>query len=431
MTRTLVQPRKAAGREELRRARIRGAAATARADAAKAGRDVSVSEVLARTRRRARYELRDVAQGIETTRPRLAGCGRKRIAPEVALRLGDRGAGYLGLEHCESIWACPVCAAAIRSVRANEIQDGAARHLAAGGGGLFITLTLPHGRKDKLRGLLAQVTQGWGKMLDRRAGREWKARLGLVGYIRAVEITHGGNGWHPHLHLLALTEAPVGDDTRDAFTAWLQAAWMGYASDRNWKGTAGEFGADVQDIVASDGLAKYVAKVQDGDGIDRVMGAELARADLKGSRAAASRTPFELLADIATLRRDGTDPDGRQARAKAALFAEFVAETSGLSALRWSKGLRDRLGVAEVSDAAIIATEDLGDNTRTVVSIPAVEWMVLCRQGARGELLDVTEREGAGGAAAFIRSVVLWDLEEWARCTDLAFGDHLEDFPAP
>lgn len=405
-------------RDDARRRRLRDAMAVARLDAAACGRDVSVAEVQARRRRNARYQLRDVMQSM-TSRDRLATCGRKRIAPEVSLRLGSRGAGFAGLAHCESIWSCPTCAASIRNVRAQEIQAGVSAHIAGGGGGLFVTLTLPHGKTDPLRGLLKQITQGWGAMLRDRAGRAWRGRLGMVGYVRAVEVTHGANGWHPHLHLLVLTSAPVLDDTREAFAGWLQARWMSYASDRAWKGTGGQFGATVQDVVADDGLSKYVAKVQDEAGIDRVLGVELARGDMKSGRG--SSTPFELLAQVVELRRSGLDHDGRHERRLAGIWREYEAETAGLSALRWSKGLRALLGVAEVSDAQILAEQDLGDDARTVVAINATDWMVICRQGARGELLDVAERSGGKAARQFIAAVVLRDLSEWAAGVESSF----------
>lgn len=411
-------------RELLRRVRLRAHAETARADAIASGREVSVGEVRARAARRARYALRDVAQSI-TGRERLRGCGRKRIAPEVSLRLGERGAGYAGLMYCESIWACPTCAASIRAHRADEIMEGVGRHIAAGGGGLFITLTVPHGRTDALRGLLRTITQGWGAMMRDRAGRDWKARLGLAGYIRAVEVTHGDAGWHPHLHLLVLTEGPVGDDMRAAFASWLQARWMRYAVDRDWGTTGGKFGVDVQDIVSDDGLAKYVAKVQDGDGLDRVLGSELARGDMKSGRGRGGRTPFELLGDIAVARREPGDVDGRQERRLVALWREYETETAGLSALRWSVGLRARLGVTDVTDAQVVADLDLGGDAVTIASIAAVDWMVLCRQGARGPLLDVAERQGAQAARDFIAATVLRDLEEWARAIDLSFEPEL------
>lgn len=398
---------------------------TARADAVTTGRDVTIGEVASRERRLFRYGLRDVAQSI-TARDRVHGCGRKRISPTVQLRLGSRGAGYAGVETCSSIWACPPCSASIRAERAREIQDAVGRHIVAEGGGMFITLTVPHGKKDPLRSTLKTVAAGWGKIMQRKAGRDWKDRLGIIGYIRAVEVTYGGAGWHPHLHLLVLTRGPVSPDMSAAFEAWLQEKWVDYASDRDWGRTAGKFGVRIQDVVADDGLAKYVAKVQDGDGLDRVLGAELARGDMKTGKTRGGKTPFEILTEIALLRADKTvNADDRQERTWAGLWREYERETAGYSALRWSPGLRDVLGVEEKTDAQITAELDLGDDVQTIMHISAVEWLVLCRTGSRGTLLDVAERLGEAGARLFVSSVIERELEEYAEAIGLCFAEEL------
>lgn len=398
---------------------------TARADAIRTGRDVLVSEVAQRDARTARYQLRDVAQSI-TARERIHGCGRKRVSPNVALRLGSRGAGYAGVETCSSIWACAVCAAAIRAERAREIQDAVGRHVADGGGGLFITMTVPHGKRDKLRALLRTVTSGWGQIMRRKAGRDWKARLELLGYIRAVEVTYGEHGWHPHLHLLVLTRTPVPADFAAAFTSWLQAKWVAYASDRDWGRTGGKFGVNVQDVVSDDGLAKYVAKVQDANGVDRVLGAEVARADLKAGRGRGGRTPFEMLADISLLRAGVDGDDNRKARELEALWREYEAETAGYSALRWSPGLRAALEVEERTDEEIAAELDLGGDAETILELRPVEWLVLCRTRNRGRLLEVAERYGEAGARLFIAQLLDAELDDYLTVIAEAFPD-----PAP
>ena len=406
-----------------RRRRLLEAIPVARQNAIDGARDVTVSEVLARAARRRRYELRDTMQHL-TARDRLKGCGRKRVTPEVQVKLGTRGAGYAGLSYCESIWSCPTCSAVIRSQRADEIQRAVASHITGGGGALFITMTLPHGKKDPLRGLLKQVTQGWGKIMNRRSGRDWRDRLGLLGYIRAVEVTHGANGWHPHLHLLVLTETPVLSDTRAAFGAWLTSQWVTYTSDRAWKATGGKWGVDVQDVTGSDGVTKYVAKVQDACGSDRVLGSEISRADLKTGRGRHGKTPFELLSDVTEYRADATlVPDGRHERRIGALWREYEEETAGLSALRWSPGLRDRLDVPEISDAELLASVDLGDDVQTVMRIPAADWHVLVVSGQRGRLLDVVETIGPDAARTFVQDTVLAYLQDWAAAVELAFED--------
>lgn len=412
--------------DAVRRERFRAACTVARNDAVTAGRDVTVTEVLQRAARRRRYGLRRTMQQI-TAMPRLAGCGRKHHNPVVSLRLGDRGAGFAGVAFCESIWSCPCCSASLRSARAEEIQDAAARHVRNGGGALFVTLTVPHGRSDSLRDLLRDVTKGWGHIMNSKGtrkdlgGRDWRERLGVVGYIRAVEVTHGRSGWHPHLHLLVLTNGDVGADTRRAFTAWLRHRWVAYCAKRDWKGTEGRYGVNIQDVVSADAVARYIGKVQDAVGGERIMGHELARADLKSGRRKGI-TPFGMLEEHATA------SETRRVQIEA-LWREYERETKGLSALRWSPGLRDRLDVLEKSDREILEDLNLGDNQRTVCLIPAADWFVLTTTGGTIRALEVAETQGEAAARDYIRDHIADQLAQWAAEIEAVFSEERPDVP--
>src|SRR6185437_11787061 len=76
---------------------------------------------------------------------RVSRCGRARLAPSPAVALApDGSAHFRGLVTCGSVTACPVCAAKVRQARAEEIDRALGRHLCAGGGAVFVTLTMPH-----------------------------------------------------------------------------------------------------------------------------------------------------------------------------------------------------------------------------------------------------------------------------------------------
>ena len=73
---------------------------------------------------------------------RVQRCGRVLLSgPPVAALAADGAAHFRGLETCGSVTACPVCAANVRQTRAEEIDAALGRHLAGGGGAVFLTLT--------------------------------------------------------------------------------------------------------------------------------------------------------------------------------------------------------------------------------------------------------------------------------------------------
>ena len=46
--------------------------------------------------------------------------------------------------------------------------------------------------------------------------------MGKIGHIKALEVTHGRNGWHPHYHILIFThqELPPDYDTSPLLELW-------------------------------------------------------------------------------------------------------------------------------------------------------------------------------------------------------------------
>jgi hypothetical protein len=78
-------------------------------------------------------------------------------------------------------------------------------HKAKGGEVLLLTLTNKHDRRDDLGALLDGQARALKRfMRGTKAAKAWFDRLGSIGTIRAMEVTHGdANGWHPHYHVLA------------------------------------------------------------------------------------------------------------------------------------------------------------------------------------------------------------------------------------
>lgn len=334
---------------------------------------------------------------------RLQKCGLYRVptAPAVTVRVGADGiAGISGVQVCGLVWACPVCSAKIRQRRSADLERLVLAHVNAGGGAAFGTLTLPHGRGDRLKPLLVAVAESWQAVRRSRGVRAAMDTHGVVGFVRAVEVTIGENGWHPHLHVLALTAAPLTDDALADVGAAIASAWRKAVVAHGFREPSIAHGVRWQQVAGAGGgaaLARYLTKVQD-DGFGRSIGAEMTRGDLKAGRRR-SRSISEILegairGDVDSLR----------------LWWEFEQATRGHRVLTWSTGLRRRLGAlaAEQSD------DELADQVDGVVvaELTADEWRDVVTYAAEARLLDAAEIWGADGVSEVLRSLALrrqWD----------------------
>jgi hypothetical protein len=131
-------------------------------------------------------------------------------------------AGYGNLMACGSVWACPRCAAVITAQRSEELANAVRAAFDAGASCYLLTLTMRHTRKHSLAELWSALSNAWRATFgttawtgDRgyerkdgtfRAPRIGQAELfGVAGTVRAVEVTHGSNGWHLHAHVLVVS----------------------------------------------------------------------------------------------------------------------------------------------------------------------------------------------------------------------------------
>ncbi len=83
----------------------------------------------------------------------------------------------------------------------------------------MVTLTMRHHDGMPLKPMLRALMAAWRRVKQGGAvQRLWTARVKAS--IRAVEVTHGSHGWHPHLHVLLHT-----DGFSDEEKALLLARW--------------------------------------------------------------------------------------------------------------------------------------------------------------------------------------------------------------
>lgn len=363
-----------------------------------------------RARRAQRYKRRDTVQ-VVTGLDRVAACGRRLTGGAAAIvRSSDGVARFTGVQTCGSIWACPVCAAKIRQHRADELHRGLIAHATRGGGAYFVTLTAGHQVTDSLRRsftLLADsfrsIQQGRNRAFSPTGLRDPR---GVIGVVRATEITYGVHGWHPHLHLLILTGSPLSDDERDRLSSSIWSAWSDQVRRRG--GYVVESAYRFEEA-GSAGIAEYLTKVAQHEQLDtsereaasvafgrtRGLAHEVARSDSKEGRGG-SLTPWDL-ADRAYADLRDTGEVGRWWE----LWREYESTTRGRRAMSWSKGLRTYLAeIAEIdaeerTDAEIADESVAQEGDEVVAHLGRDAWgRVVAVPGLRVRLLDLAEHGG-------------------------------------
>jgi hypothetical protein len=201
----------------------------------------------------------------------------------------QRAGAFGGLQHCGSPWACPVCASKITERRRVELTAAIASAEARGLQVLLVTYTIRHKRADSLKHSLEGLLKARKALLAGKWAKCFNERHGVVGRVRALEVTHGRNGWHPHVHELVFVQADV--DQR-VFLTELQGAWSRRLQAAGLR-DVNEHGVDVR--FADISAAEYVAKF----GRERTWGPEheLTKAAAKiGKRG--NRGPVGLLVDF-------------------------------------------------------------------------------------------------------------------------------------
>lgn len=286
----------------------------------------------ARTRR---YRLRRTAAKLLGEEHRTARCGCGASGSQVQVMKKPNGrCCFQGVVTCGSIWACPECASKIAARRSSEVADLIKAHNRAGQASYMATLTVKHGLGDNCESLRKTIAWAWDQLLRSGAMRRLRDQYNIVGYIRALEITHGKNGWHPHIHVLFMA--------RD-FTALEQTA-VGDAIFERWKKVldrkgfkACRIGFDFQRARNAETAAQYVAKWG--------AGTEIAKGSEKLGKS--GRSPWQLLDDA----NDGDEWAGR-------LFVEYAQAFKGARHLTYARGIRELYGLRQAADDEQLALDD-------------------------------------------------------------------------
>lgn len=426
--------------------------------------------------------------GEETIRvprdDRYLACGQRRRAGfnHVGVKNTEGGrAGFSNLQSCGSVWTCPVCAGKIMRQRAEELGKALRWARREGHTVAMITLTVRHHRDDSLRDVWDAVSNGWAAVTSGRAWAgetrekyaDWLAdwapkfhealagkrrmhhtwrnlvvprprrigdqeRYGVLGWARAAEVKHGANGWHVHLHIVAVLERQ-GEGAEATYNGEVAAHRLGYAMWKRWdaampkehKGTE-DHGYNVSvNGAAEKTLAEYLSKdglSDDRETIERSIDAKgravamevthgASKAHMKSKHSGI--TPFQLLDRI----DPATQTDGAFRR-DLALWYEWMDGSEGRRQLTWSAGFRELVGLAEtaLTDEEVAEQEDGGD---VVLTLPPLTWEVVRHESYL--LLELLESEGLAALRRYLDRFEWFDPDTGELHVGLAYGTPADD----
>jgi hypothetical protein len=346
---------------------------------------------------------------------------------------GEPIAGYAGVATCGRVWSCPVCNAKIMARRADEVRAVLEWARAAGYKVLWGAVTLRHERGDELAELLRIQTVAWRSVVqskfwsksgvvdafphectaacqltcERVNDYRLSEREGRVGYIRAAELTHGGNGWHPHFHPIILYRGT--DAAASAYAASVEALWIERVKRAG--GVAASAGNRVRLLTGDDWdstLSRYVTKaVFDLDSI--AMEATWSQGKAGHSRAGKTQSHWSLL----TSAGNGNKRAGH-------MWRELERATAGRRMITWSRGIRRFAGLLDEVPDEEVAAEELGTVEDTIAVFSRDSWGRIRDEPYR--LCGMLEAAEAGrfGLYAAKHGVEWYDL-------DRASGVHVND----
>jgi hypothetical protein len=243
----------------------------------------------------------------------------------------------------------------------------------------MVTFTFPHTFFDHPGQLLTKQSSAFRLL---RAGREWqseKGEIGFVGLIRALELTVGNNGWHPHTHELWIVNEDCNVDLllSKVMKRWESACIKTGLLTSDKIEDFRNYAVDMKDNAQN---SEYFAKFNNRSawGIDR----EIAKASTKKSTGC---HPFELLTEYC-----GNLPYSKETRWE--MFVEYATVMRGKKQIYWSQGLKKTVGLDEKTDEEL-ASEDV-EIALLLGRLSPEQWKIIVREVAESEILYRAETGG-------------------------------------
>jgi hypothetical protein len=275
---------------------------------------------------------------------------------------------------------------------AEEILRVVTKHIERGGGVYFWSPTMRHHEGQSLEDGFEALSFAFGKRVI--AGSSWQRDrddFGIVGYIKAPDLTYGPNGWHPHLPVLIFTESPLSVAEREGLRDRLYHRWKRGVAEKGF-GEPLKLNCPLDRVRMQDAGSRssYVAHgptkldQEDGSGVEgKWIGMEMQRHDIKAARHRPGcdrrhMTPFQILSEI---RHWPEDEEMRE------LWEEYEQATRDRKSVTWSRSLSAVREEAK-QDGDSLCEEEV---VELVSEIDPVLYRHILRSGLLARLLEVAE----------------------------------------
>ena len=324
---------------------------------------------------------------------------------------------------CNYAWSCPVCGAKLSEQKREEIEAGIKVWHKSKRSTLHATMTCRYYRGEACRGAKKRIQSAFTQFWNSKSVRGLRRAYKIAGYLYALEplvnIAADGVGWHIHYHVvLFFDDLLVENDDISVLEAIMAHHWAdvvgsiegGYASKKHGL----RLSSGHQDL--SEYLTKYdrlpVA-------IPESFSKEVTKNHLKASKKGLS--PVDLLvAYEATQEPEIGD-----------LFLEFSETFKGTHQIRWSNGLKQKIGALSIGLALVgidiskksepePGPELLKQEYNLICQISGKCWEEVYNLGLIGKVLMVAAYQGDYALREFLEEHGIKDcyyprIEEWER----------------
>lgn len=327
-----------------------------------------------------------------------------------------------GVMRCGSVWKCPVCAYKVTEKRRKDLKKGMKNILENGAYSMMLTLTVPHYVSNSCEEVTTKISEALRKFFNRKGWKGSKKKkngfaqkFGIIGRIRALEVTYTPRGWHPHFHILLLSDKELPYDKYESTTRAILKYWQTCCvavglQKPNKYGVQLSNSSKVDRYIAKWGIPeiaftdiqnKLAEKKTDSLGIEEEMVKGFMKKGTDSSHVPGilSYTPFGILqkisdidSEVQKLCRSSTIEEKNEKKLESYIwscrFREYVKTFKGRRQLVYSEGLRSKMGLdlKEKTDSELAYEKE--DGSRIFATIPLATWKTILSQEKRVELLE-------------------------------------------